>query len=518
MLRERAGRSVLVLRRAWWVIIGGMSAYMLAVIWLFPVLLPGWLRLVANVLHAGLPRWFADGTAQPGVLVDQQVEAVGIAVLVAAPFAIAGYAGWHRDSLAAGYAAADRRLADWYLDRPGGACSAAALLLAGFLFEQPIFYWLAGVTASQAVSELLTRLVVARGNRLRTAGGLLGRCLRTRSFPGAMAVAGLLFAQTLWFPRDNAVPPTADQMKQVRADPQVAAADAQAEQAYQAAVRGSAAASDLVRLHRLWQTGHLFETSVATALDSDDAFRKRMESIAAFWQQVQARQLSAEDIRDGCDEVGQATTCRTTRTGQVDGSDGRLAFRLTAPDYTALLGPASSGMSQVTVRDDAADVFQRDGDSWRLVVHAAIDGAELQEPRQVASAAGPLLVIPAEASGPSDATALYVAGENGWQWLDTGAWIKQAADVLPDHACLLHTLYANPSEPMFTSLQPDYRSLTMSALYGADPAGAEATATGRIDLRLGIVGHALVVVQSTIVPFPRRHGWFGGLFAAGPQC
>ncbi len=516
--RKQAGAPGATLERIWTAMVAAMAAYMLAVIWVVPVLLPGWLRLAANALHAFVPGRFAGSDAALDVLANQHLAATGILVLLAAPVAAGCYAMAHRESLAEGYDAADARVSGLYLGQPGRGFTAVGLLLAGWVLGLGVLWWLAGLAGSQAASELLIRVAVTRDGRLRLAGRLFVRCLRTRSFAATLVLAGLLTARAIWFPPGPAAPSPAAQSHQVRADPRVAAADEQVEQAYQAALHHSVAASDLVRLHQLWRTGHLFDTDVAAAQAADAAFQRRIGMVEKFWEDVQSRRFSLAELHDTCDQVGQATGCRTTRVGLVDGSDGRLGFRLTAPDYAGLFPPGPGDPSQLAATDTAADVFRPDGDGWRLVLHASFDGAAVQAPRQIASVAGPLLVIPADAGGMGDATAVYAAGDDGWRWLDTGVWLKQAASALPAHACLLHTLYLRSSQPLFTSVQPDYRTMTASALFGADPDAADRLATGRIDLRLGIDGGALVVAHSAVVTFPKTRGWLARLFAARPQC
>ncbi|MGI4947049.1 MAG: hypothetical protein ACRYHQ_41930, partial [Janthinobacterium lividum] len=240
-----AGRHVRWFLRAAMAVAG---ACMLAITWLAPDLAPGWLRHVANGLYGLLPAWFTAGDAPAATLVRQQVRAAGIIGLIAIPIATAGYAMRWSGELAKGYAMADDLLPHPFLRLPGHLLAAFAMAGLGWVQGLSVLWWLAGLMGVEAAAELFTRLLTARGGRLRLAARLSGRGVRSRTFAGALAVTALLAAWSAWDRPASGLPPV-----QPRTDPDVIAADAEAERAYRAALPGSIAASDLVRLHRLWQ-------------------------------------------------------------------------------------------------------------------------------------------------------------------------------------------------------------------------------------------------------------------------
>ncbi|MGI4941853.1 MAG: hypothetical protein ACRYHQ_15045 [Janthinobacterium lividum] len=492
------------------------AAYMLAITWLVPGLAPEWLRHVANGLHGLLPAWFAAGDAPVGTLARQHVGATGIVCLIAIPIATAGYAMTWSSELAKGYTVADDLLPHPFLRLPGHLMAAVVVAGLSWVQDLAVLWWLAGIIAVEAAAELLTRLLMARGGRLRLAARLLGRGVRSRALAGAVAVAVLLAVSAVWSPWDH---PASDiQPVQPRSDPNVIAADAEVEQAYRASLPESVAASDLVRMHRLWQTGRLFEADAAAALRADAAFRDQIKALGSIWQTARARRFTAQEIRASCDPMGGAASCQTTQTGLIDAGAGPIMFRLTAPDYAALLGLDANDRTETIVQNNAVDLFHPVGDDRRqLVLHASFDAGEPGPPTLVESPRGPLLVIPAGTSVTLDATQVYTAGQDGgWQWLDTEDWLQQAAAALPDQACLLHTLYIG-KRPMFTGLHPDYQSLTVGASFGPDPGGADRTALGRLELQFDIQGHALVVSHADVTVFPQQ-GWLTRLFAARPRC
>ncbi|MGI4808969.1 MAG: hypothetical protein ACRYF2_12790 [Janthinobacterium lividum] len=490
------------------------AAYMLAITWLAPDLAPGWLRHVANGLHRLLPAWFAAGDAPAATLARHHVGAAGIIGLIAIPIATAGYAMTRSDELAKGYATADDLLPYPFLRLPGHLTAAFAVAGLGWLQGLKVLWWLAGIVGVEAAAELLTRLLTARGSRLRLGARLFRRGVRSRAFAGAVAVGALL---AVWSPGDRqaaGLPPL-----QPRTDLNVIAADAEVERAYQAALPESVASSDLVRMHHLWQTGHLFEADASAALRADAAFRDQVQASTAVWGAVSARRFTAQEIRASCDPSVGITPCQTTQTGLIDDGAHPMMFRLTAPDYTALLGLDANGRTEPTgVRNTTVDLFHQAGeDQWQLVLHASFDAGEPEPPTLVGSPQGPLLVIPAGTSPTLDATQVYTAGQDGrWQWLDTEDWLQQAAAALPDQACLLHTLYIG-KRPMFTGLHPDYHTMTARAPFGPDPGGADRTALGRLDVQLEIQGHAMMVRHASVTRFPEQ-GWLARLFATRPRC
>ncbi|MGI4806682.1 MAG: hypothetical protein ACRYHQ_32105 [Janthinobacterium lividum] len=506
-------------RRVRWFLRAAMAvtaAYMLAITWLAPDLVPGWLRHVAGGLHGLLPAWFAAGDAPVVTLASQHVGAAGIVGLIAIPIATAGYAITWSSELAKGYVMADDLLPHPFLRLPGHLMTAFAVAGLGWVQGLAVLWWLAGIIGVEAAAELLTRLLMARGGRLRLAARLLGRGVRSRTFAGAVTVAVLLAMGAVWSPWDH--PASELRPVQPRSDPNVIAADGKVEQAYRAALPESVAASDLVRMHRLWQTGHLSEADAAAALRADAAFRDQMKALGSVWQAARARRFTAQEIRASCDPMVGAAPCQTTQTGLIDGGAGLIMFHVTAPDYAALLGLDVNGRTPTIIQNNAVDLFHQVGeDHWQLVLHASFDAGEPGLPTLVGSPRGPLLVIPAGTSPTLDATQVYTAGQDGrWQWLDTEDWLQQAAAALPDQACLLHTLYIG-KRPMFTGLHPDYHSLKVGASFGPNPGGADRTALGRLEVQFDIQGHALMVSHADVTVFPQQ-GWLAQLFTIRPRC
>ncbi len=508
---ETAARHVRWFLRA---TLAAAAAYMLAITWLAPDLAPGWLRHVANGLHGLLPAWFATGDVSAATLARQHVEAAGIICLIAIPIATASYAIRWSGELAKGYAVADDLLPHPFLRLPGHLMTAFAVAGLGWVQGLAVLLWLAGIVGVEAAAELLVRLLTARGGCLRLAARLFGRGVRSRAFVGAVAIGALLAVWSAW-DRPASVP----EPVQPRTDPNVIAADAEAERDYQAALPESVAASDLVRIHRLWQTGHLFEANAAGALRADTAFRDQLQALGSAWHAARARRFTAQEIRASCDPMVGVSPCQTTQTGLLDDGVDPMMYRLTAPNYTALLGLAANGRTELTVvRNTAVDLFHQAGeDQWQLVLHASFDAGEPGPPTLVDSPQGPLLVIQAGTSSTLDATQVYTVGQDGrWQWLDTEQWPQQAAAALPGQACLLHTLYIG-KRPLFTGLRPDYRTLTVRPLFGPDPGGPDRTALGKLDVQLGIQAHALVVRHAGVTVFPPQ-GWLARLLAARPRC
>ena len=513
--RSVAAPAVRAVDRAWF-----LGTCVVFVYWFGFILWPraaGVLWLAA-ALHRWLPQVFLPPDAPEDVLVDQHtavVAAIGcFAFLLIAWVA----AGRQRDRLAAAHAAADARVGQFWVRDAGGASAAVALFMVGHLLAVGFIIMLAVGWAIQAGQDVILRLQASPGRRPQVLGRLLVREVRSLRFMLAVGMGLLLGVQAIWLERPPLQSPW-DQARIVRSDPQVVAARAATEQAYQAALRTSAAPAGLVSLHGLWMDDPLFATNVAEALEADRTFRARLDAFTAFWDGVRARPVTTADMRAACFHGPDAAECRTTQAGLVDGSDGRLAYQFSRPVYGLLDGGKDDG---VETRNDAVDIYQQDGpDRWHLAVHAPFSSSDIGVPRLVAAPGATLLVLPAHADGlpplGGDATQAYVREDAGWHWLETGRWLAQAAAGLPPHACLLQTTYDGANEPLYSDIQPDYATLTATGLFGPDPADP-GTAQGRFAAQLGIENGALVLRHQDLFPAPDRRGWLRRLFATPPRC
>ena len=385
---------------------------------------------------------------------------------------------------------ADARLGGTFLRFPASLAGAATLLVAARLPGLDALAGLASALGAQALSELAIRCLVS-SRRLHMAGKVIWRGVRNPAVLGlALALAAVRVVPAPEVPR-----PTPEQVAlRLMADPAVAAADA--------AVRDAT---------------HQSDGTVPASLRSSTAMLERVRAFQAFWAAERARSHSATDVSGRCATWPPSPPCAVQGAASaVPDSGGTLLYRIVRRGEAHGDGMFPSEM---------LDVLQAAGpDSWTPILRVAYDpGRASRVPRQVASPAGPMLILPpaspwsiqlGEIEG---GTQVFLRQGTAWRRIDVASWLQQAAQSLPPHQCLLRATYGLSNVPLATDIEPDFRTLSVLGQYGPQ-AGNLDRAAGRAEFRFGIDDQTLVIRDVTLTSYPERRPWWRRSLQRGPEC